>query len=304
MRRFEVNLCALAFLLLLMLFGGGGAAFAQEKCLPVTEQTKQALSRYVHKKLKLPATVTLRVAEVLDVEGTCYRRLRFAATGGTQGTEMELFLSPDRRFLMRDLADSQLDPEEEEAKKAKQLVAGLTEGRFAARGPANAPVTIVVFSDFQCPFCKDSAGLLNQVAASEGNKVRIIFRHLPLTAIHPWARHAAEAAACAQFQSDEAFWGLHDLIFENQRGFTAANVRAKLSDLAQTVSALDADRFRRCVADSGASALVSRDAQFAATHNIAATPTIFINGKRAQGLRSAEQLRALVRQLTAAPADN
>jgi protein-disulfide isomerase len=54
----------------------------------------------------------------------------------------------------------------------------------------------VVFSAFQCPFCKDSADLFNQVAASEGDKVRIIFRHLPLTAIHPWARPAAEAAAC------------------------------------------------------------------------------------------------------------
>jgi protein-disulfide isomerase len=300
MRRFEVGLYALVLLSVFALCDG--EASAQEACLPVTEQTKEALPRYLQKKLKLPATVTLRVSEVLNVEGTCYRKLRFAATGGGQVSEVELYLSPDRRFLTRDLADSQLDPEEEEAKKAKQLAAGLTEGRFAARGPADAPVTVVVFSDFQCPFCKDSAGLLNQVAASEGDKVRIIFRHLPLTAIHPWARPAAEAAACAQLQNDEAFWGLHDLIFENQRGFTAANASAKLSELARTVPALDAAKFQRCVADGGASAVVTRDAQFAAAHDVAATPTIFINGKRAQVMRSAEQLRALVRRLTASHA--
>jgi protein-disulfide isomerase len=304
MRRFEVyrGLRAAAFLMLFALCGGG-AASAQEGCLPVTEQTKAALARYVHKKLKLPATVTLNVAEVLNVEGTCYRKLRFAAAGGAQEAELELFLSPDRRFLIRDLADSQLDPEAEEAQKAKQLVAGLTEGRFAARGPIDAPVTIVVFSDFQCPFCKDSAELLNQVAASEGDKVRIIFRHLPLTAIHPWARPAAEAAACAQLQDDEAFWVLHDLIFKSQRDFTAANVRAKLSELARTIPALDAARFRRCVADGRASAVVGRDAQFAAAHNITATPTIFIDGRQAHRIRSAEQLRALVRQRTAPSAD-
>ena len=303
MRRFAVcrSLRALAFLLLLAL--GGGAASAQEGCLPVTERAKETLARYLHKKLKLPATVTLRVSEVSNVEGTCYRKLRFNAVGDGQASEVELYLSPDRRFLTRDLADTHLDPLEEEAKKAKQLLTGLTEGRFASRGPADAPVTIVVFSDFQCPFCKDSAALLNQVVASEGDKVRLVFRHLPLTSIHPWARPAAEAAACAQLQGDEAFWGLHDLIFENQRLFTAANARAKLSELARTVPALDAEKFQRCVAGGAAAAVVSHDTRFAATHNIAATPTIFVNGKRTPALRSAEQLRALVRQLTAPPAD-
>jgi len=150
MRRFEVcrSLCALAFLLLLVL-GGGGAASAQERCLPVTEQVKETLARYLHKKLKLPATVTIRAAEVSNVEGTCYRRLRFSIVGDGQASDVELYLSPDRRFLTRDLADTHLDPEEEEARKARQLLTGLTEGRFASRGPADAPVTIVVFSDFQ-----------------------------------------------------------------------------------------------------------------------------------------------------------
>ena len=303
MRRFEVNRSRYALASLLLLTFCCGTASAQERCLPVTEQTKEALSRYLHKRLKLPATATLRVAEVSDVEGTCFRKLRFAAAGWAQASELELFLSPDRRFLTRDLVDTQLDPDEEAARKAKQLVSGLTEGRFASRGPADAPATVVVFSDFQCPFCKNSAGLLRQVAESEGEKVRIVFRHLPLTAIHPWARQAAEAAACAQLQSDDAFWGLHDLIFENQRGFTADNARAKLFDLARTVPALNPDKFQRCLAEGGAAAIVSRDAQFAATHDIAATPTIFVNGKRVQGVRSAEQLRSLVRQLTASSAD-
>jgi protein-disulfide isomerase len=305
MRGFEVfrSLCALWFLLLLT-HGGVGAASAQEKCLPVTEQTKEALARYVHKRMKLPATFTVGVAEVSDVEGTCYRKVRFTAVGDGRASELELFLSPDRRFLTRDLADTRLDPDEEEAREAKRLSEGLTEGRFASRGPANAPVTIVIFSDFQCPFCKDSAGLLNQVAAAEGDKVRLVFRHLPLTSIHPWARTAAEAAACAQLQSDPAFWGLHDLIFENQRLITAANARAKISELARSVPALDADKFQRCVAEgASAAAIVSHDSRFAATHDIAATPTIFVNGKRAPGLRSVEQWRALVRQLTAPPAD-
>jgi protein-disulfide isomerase len=106
-----------------------------------------------------------------------------------------------------------------------------------------------------------------------------------------------------QLQGDEAFWGLHNLIFENQRDFTAANVHAKLSDLARTINALDAAEYQRCIANGHASAVVGRDAQFAAAHNIAATPTIFIDGKPAHRIRSAEQLWALLRQRTTPAAD-
>src|ERR1044072_4738468 len=154
-----------------------------------------------------------------------------------------------------------------------------------------APVTIVVFSDFQCPFCKSAAGYLRQVAASESDNVRLVFRHLPLR-IHPWARPAAEATACAQLQSDEAFWKLHDMIFENQRTLTFDNVQSKILEYAGSIPGLDMNKYQSCLANKTTAAAVLEDMRFADANEIAATPTIFINGFRSQGIRSADQLRA------------
>src|SRR5260370_41814820 len=98
---------------------------------------------------------------------------------------MTLYLSPDQTFLLPELLDVRIDPLEEERRKNGEVMASLVQGRLSSMGPADAKVTIVEFSDFQCPYCRQSAGMLKTfLATPEAKDVRFVFRHFPLT-MHP-----------------------------------------------------------------------------------------------------------------------
>ncbi|HYL04619.1 MAG TPA: thioredoxin domain-containing protein, partial [Thermoanaerobaculia bacterium] len=114
---------------------------------------------------------------------------------------------------------------------------------FPARGPATAPVTIVEFSDFQCPFCSRVTPTLDQVVSKYGNKVRLVFRQFPLP-MHPNAAKAAEASLCANEQGK--FWEMHDAMFKDQAGLAVDGLKSK----AAAIAGLNAASFNSCL-DSG-----------------------------------------------------
>jgi protein-disulfide isomerase len=270
-------------------------ASGQDKCLPVTDELKRTLSQYVQKKFKLLPAPSVNVVEVSTVDNTCYRKLRFQGAAPNQPVEFELILSPDRRYLSRDLSDSQLDPVLEEQRKAEQLRRGLVSANSASLGPKDAPINVVVFSDFECPFCKNAARIIKQVAASDGKNLRFTFRHLPLR-MHRWARTAAEATACAQLQNGQGFWKLHDMIFDNQATLTVENAKSRVLEYVGTISELDLPKLQECLANKTSSAMVSEDIRFALANDITGTPTFFVNGYKVQGIRNAEQLIAIIRE--------
>jgi hypothetical protein len=107
-------------------------------------------------------------------------------------------------------------------------------------GPANAPVTIVEFSDYQCPFCRRAHPHLKEVLRRYPEQVKLVYRHFPLDSIHPQARAAAEAAACAQEQGK--FWDYHEKLFTSDAGFSAEALAAHAGEVG-----LDVDAFARCV---------------------------------------------------------
>ncbi len=167
---------------------------------------------------------------------------------------------------------------------------GLTPNTGSSRGLITAPVTIVEFSDFECPFCRKFAGILEQLSPAERDQVRIVFHHFPLP-MHPWARAAAEGAACAQLQNSDAFWFMHDQLFENQQVITPENIKQKLREFAQPSNAIDFPKFESCLESQMSLGLVFRDMNLASTNHIDATPTLFINGHRVSGVRDAAQLQ-------------
>jgi len=185
-------------------FLAGSAASAQAQCPPLQDADKTKLTDYVQKKYKAPVTAHLEITDVAFVGSTCYRKLQFKAQDPRSTFRLELFAAPDLRFLTRDLLDTTVDPIVEERKKAEALAAGLTRGDAPARGKADAPVTIAVFSDFQCPYCAQFAATMKEVPPEDADKVRLIFHQFPLP-MHVWARPAAEAAACAQQQGNGFF---------------------------------------------------------------------------------------------------
>ena len=150
-----------------------------------------------------------------------------------------------------------------------------------SRGPADAPVVIVAFSDYQCPFCKRAEPTINAVLSKYPTQVRLVFRHLPLDALHPQARPAAIAAVCAEQQGK--FWEYHEKLFENQQALGDE----ELSQYATAVG-IDAAVFKTCQQSPEAAQRVQVDADTARTAGITGTPAFFINGILISGARPLE----------------
>ena len=148
------------------------------------------------------------------------------------------------------------------------------------RGNKDAPVTIVEFSDFQCPFCSRARPTVNKVRETYGDKVRIIFRNFPLS-IHPQALKAGEAAACAGEQGK--FWEMHDRLFANQNKLQVADLKEHAGALG-----LDAAAFTQCLDSGRHTADMQKDVEAGAGYGVSGTPSFFINGRPVVGAQPFE----------------
>jgi protein-disulfide isomerase len=144
-----------------------------------------------------------------------------------------------------------------------------------AKGPENAPVTIVEFSDFQCPFCSRLTPTLKAVEEKYGNKVRLVFRQYPLP-FHQNAEKAAEASLCALDQGK--FWELHDAMFGNQGELGVDQLKAKAASLG-----LNADKFNKCLDSGEKAAAIQADIKAGSAAGVSGTPAMFINGRFING---------------------
>jgi len=145
-----------------------------------------------------------------------------------------------------------------------------TEGYYS-RGPSEAPITIVEFSDYQCPFCRRwHAEVSEELFAAYPGQIRLVYRNLPLTSIHPDAFSAAEAAMCAGEQ--DAYWDYHDKLFGGELLGTGVYLQ-----YAKDLN-LDLTTFESCLNDHKYQAQIQSDSDFALNLGIRSTPTFFING--------------------------
>jgi protein-disulfide isomerase len=296
MRRWAKRLFYIALVLLSFRPVHALAATSGSTCKDFGAKDRARLIEYVQKKYKVPTAILLAVNHVEPVGSTCFRKLEFKSINPKSGLRVELFLSPDLRFLTAELLDSSVDPILDERRKHEALTAGLTHGNFPSRGPSDSKVTLTVFSDFQCPYCAKLARMLNQeVLPAEGKNVRLVFRQFPLP-MHNWATTAAQATACAQEQGDNYFWQLHDFLFEHQREFNPDNVTARLTEEGKRLRGFDSKRFSSCVAEKKTAANVEADIAFGTQSGVAGTPTMFVNAERTGAIVAPEQLRTLIRQ--------
>jgi len=158
---------------------------------------------------------------------------------------------------------------------------------FPARGPASAPVTIVEFSDFQCPFCSRITPTLEQVVSKYGDKVRLVFRQFPLP-MHANAAKAAESALCANEQGK--FWAMHDAMFKDQAGLAVDALKAK----AASIPGLDANAFNSCLDSGKETPAVQADEKAGNKAGVNGTPAMFVNGRFISGVVSADDLSKVI----------
>jgi len=176
----------------------------------------------------------------------------------------ELLPSPARGRALLGTADLIID-----------LAADVDQDRDHIRGPQDALVTVVEYGDFECPYCGQAEPVVRELLAGFGD-VRYVWRHLPLTDVHPNAQLAAEASEAAAGQG--AFWEMHDLLFRHQDDLRPVGLVRYAAELG-----LDVDRFRDELRRHAWSARVAEDVDSADLSSVSGTPTFFINGRRHHG---------------------
>ena len=254
---------------------------------------QEAKRRAMAVEALLKAEVSSKVAEVTDAEVTSFITENKARL---RGEEAEL--RPKVRDYLRD---------QKVAQQAKVFVARLRQGAKVAifleepepirvavkgegafvKGPKDAPVTLVEFTDFHCPFCGKAVATLKDVMREYDGKIRWVFRDFPIAGLHPRAPKAAEAARCAGKQGK--FWEYHDLLFEGQPQATIEDFKRSAEQLK-----LDPKSFEQCLDSGKHQAAVEADVQEGARLGITGTPTFFINGRILVGAQPLESFRRII----------
>jgi protein-disulfide isomerase len=159
--------------------------------------------------------------------------------------------------------------------------------RDHVRGPEDAPVTLVEYGDFECPYCGQAEGVIRELLADFGD-LRYVWRHLPLNDVHPRAQLAAEAAEAAAVQG--AFWAMHDLLLDNQDALGPRELVGHAEALG-----LDGERFREDLRTHAGAGRVAEDVDSADLSSVSGTPTFVVNGRRHYGAYDVETLAAAVK---------
>ncbi len=278
--------------------GKGDAALYEARRQTINEIIDERLIAREAATAQLSETewMTARITELPEVTDaevqTFYteNQNRFAP-----GTTLETLVVPIREYLGQIRETSIREGLRDEA----TVVVSLPRERKTvaplgyALGPETAQVTIVEFSDFQCPYCSKVVPTMKEIAARYPEQVRIVFRHLPLS-FHDNARIAAYGSICAGNQ--DRFWEYHDLLFANQRALG----REQLSGYATTL-ALDMEKFETCMSAPETEALVATDLKDAEQLGASGTPAFFVNGIFLSGAQPIEAFDELIQEEIARP---
>lgn len=192
-----------------------------------------------------------------------------------QSNSAVVYVSKSGKYMIRgELTDMTVDP-------FADVAAKLHVGDSPSKGPADAKVTVIEFADFECPVCRQLDLILRDLLPKHP-EIRFVFKQFPLTEIHPWAMTAALATQCAWTQNHDAFWKMHDAIYDAQDSITAENAWDKLLEMA-TQSGLNPDAYKACIASPEAASQVKSTTEEGHAVDVSATPTTFINNRKIVG---------------------
>jgi protein-disulfide isomerase len=166
-----------------------------------------------------------------------------------------------------------------------ELTLAVSDERDHIQGPAEAPVTLLEYGDYECPYCGAAYPIVKQVQARMGDRLRFVFRNFPISTSHPHAEQAAEAAEAAAAQG--RFWEMHDHLYEHQRHLEAGDLRTYAEELG-----LDVERFDRELAEHVHAARVRDDFMSGVRSGVNGTPTFYVNGTRHDGPYDLDSLLA------------
>lgn len=264
------------------------SAAAQASEAPSAFQ-KSTMEQYVRHLFLWGPQISVEIADPKPSASLSgFKEVTVTARAG-QASQQETFLvSGDGKTIIRgSVYDVATNPFEADRKKI------VTDGH-PSFGPAEAPVTMVMYSDFQCSFCRDEAKVIRQnLAKAYPTQVRVVFKDFPLEPIHPWAKPAAVTGRCIFRQKPEAFWEYHDWIFENQSEITPENLKTKTAEWTKTKS-LEPIQLAACIENNATEPEVSGAQAEGRSLGVNSTPTMFVNGRRLVGQVQWPQMQQII----------
>jgi len=291
-----VTICLAAMSLLAQSSSGGNAAPAASSSAPSSSSSindpvlKQRIEQNLRARFRIPSQVTMEIGERTPSEFTGYDQVIVTLVGQGHRSPNTFLLAKDGKTLAQ---VSKID---------------LSKDPFAAdnrpmRGAADAKVKIIVYDDFQCPYCaKGYLTLFHDVFPEYKDKVQVVFKDFPLFEIHPWAIHAAVDANCLGAQSGDAYWEFSDYVHENQ-----GQINGEKRLLPDSVAALDRSahdygqkhnldlaRLDACVKTQDETAVRDSIKYGEQTLGVEATPTLFVNSTKLDGAVPPEEMRKVL----------
>jgi protein-disulfide isomerase len=238
-------------------------------------ELQQQIERFVRRLFALGPAFEVRAGAPVPSPVEGFQQVPVEVVAAGQVNELVFYVSRDGRHIFRgEMFDLAADPFA--ATRDRISLEGAP-----SKGPADARVVVVEFSDFECPSCRMLHNALRQIVARYP-QVRFVFKDYPLEQIHPWAMTAHLAGRCALAQSNDGFWKLHDLIYDNQESITPANAWQTMLDYAGRAG-LDAAALRACMTSEPPKQAVAASVAEGQALRVANTPTVFVNGRRIVG---------------------
>ena len=242
---------------------------------PVSPETQKNIEAFLRNYFALGPDIKITVGTPKEIGNSGLSEVAIDVKSPEGSDTVKMYLTKDGRYLLRgELNDLTSDPLAENIAKFKLSNAPVL-------GDPKATITIVEYSDFECPVCRSLHDVLRGLLPKYP-QVKVVFKDFPLEALHPWARTAAIAGRCAYQQDPKAFWKLYDLIYDNQDIISASNAWDKMLDYAGR-SGLNADTFKSCMSGPQASAEVDASITNGKELEVRSTPTVFVNGRRING---------------------
>jgi protein-disulfide isomerase len=273
------------FVAAVMLFGAAGAALAQSPIggplAPIATDPARdaALKSFLQKHFKIPSPDLIKLGPAVKapIEGLYARQITVSNEQGQSVSTTVFFNKEETKVVLGQYIDLSTEP----WGRVNMGVATLDDR--ATQGPADAPVTIVEFADFECPYCAHAFSVLEALVSTKyKNNVKVIFKNYPLN-VHPWAVKAAEAAECAREQNPAAFWDFARYLYGNQGSIDVKNIQDHVDKLAKEQK-LDVPSLNACMESAQTEARIKQDQLDGNSLHVSSTPTFFVNGIPMVGL--------------------
>lgn len=234
--------------------------------------SEEDVNAFLHETFGYDSQLTWKIVGIKPSQAEGLAEVNVQISGPQGQGEQKFYVTQDgKHAVVGDVIPFGAHPFEDTLNLLNKKVTG------PARGPASAPVTIVEFSDLQCPHCKDAHPILEKLV-TENKNVRLVFQNFPLP-MHDWAAKAAAYADCASRSSNDAFWKFISSVFAAQSDITAANADEKLTALADSAGSKGAE-VAACAAKPETTSRVEKSVALGKALNVNSTPTIFINGRQ------------------------